>query len=247
MPIASGKRPLIGFSLYDPFTAEMVRDIDEVDFIVIGDSLGMVFKRGSVRDTRLGDSLYHLRAVLSVIRDKPIYVDLPIGTYEEPGRAVENSRRVVEEGGYGVVVEGYWPRTWDALARAGIPYIVHLGYTPKYMDRPRVVRGDEGAKLLEMAREAEYRGAEMVKLELVETGIAGRIAEELEIPVIGVGAGPNVDGHILVIYDFLGLYPGFTPKFVKRYVDLIEIGRKGVESLVRDILTGRYPGPEESY
>ncbi len=247
MPRLRDKRPLIGFSLYDPFTAEMVRDIDEVDFIVIGDSLGMVFKRGSVRDTRLEDSLYHLGAVLRVIRNKPVYVDLPIGTYEEPGNAVENSRRVVEKGGYGVVVEGYWPKTWDALSRVRIPYIVHLGYTPKYMDRPIVVRSEEGDRLLEMAREAEERGAEMVKLELVEAEIAARIADELDIPVIGVGAGPYVDGHILVIYDFLGLYPGFTPRFVRRYVDLIEVGRKGVERLVRDILTGHYPGPEESY
>jgi len=207
----------------------------------------MVFKRRGVRDTSLEDSLYHLAAVKRILVNKPIYVDLPIGTYEEPGRAVESSTRVLGEGGHGVMVEGYWPDTWDALAREGIPYIVHLGYTPKYMDRPLVVRGGEGEELLAMARDAEERGAEMVKLELVETGVAARIAEELDIPVLGVGAGPYVDGHILVIYDFLGLYPGFTPRFVRRYVDLIEIGRKGVERLVRDILEGRYPGPGESY
>ncbi len=239
------KGKLFGLSVYDFFGVLVVNSVDAVDFAVVGDSLGMVFKGcRDVKCVSLNDIVYHASVVLEHCR-KPVYVDVPYEAYAKD--IYQGIERILVLEPYGLLVEGVLKDVWRWLEGEGIRYIAHLGYMPKFHDRPRVVRMDDGEWLIDAALEAESRGAEMVKLELVESSLAKLVAEKLDIPVLGVGAGPYVDGQILVLYDFLGMYPGFEARFVRRYVDLYQLALEAVEKLAKDIKMGRYPTADESY
>lgn len=240
------QKPIIGFSIYDYFGARLVENFREIDFVLIGDSLSMVFKgKPDVKNVKLDEMIYHLRIVSETIKDKPILFDMPIGSYEDPDNALENVYKALSNGAHGVMIEGIHVETMERFSEEDIKFLVHLGYMPKYHERPKVIK-DYDALLHESLICQKY-GALALKFELVDKIVTKRIRERLEIPILGVGSGPWVDGHILVLYDFLGMYPGFKAKFVRKYIDLYSLAEEALEKLLEDIINGRYPSEEESY
>ena len=240
------ERPLIGFSVYDYFGAKLVDKFEEVDFVLVGDSLSMVFKgRPDVRHVDMDDMLYHLEIVRHVIKDKPVILDMPLGSYEDPMKAYENVSKAIYRGADGVMIEGIYRSTMEMLSDEDIDFIVHLGYKPKYDEKPRIYR--DYNSLLREAILCQELGAEAIKLELVESNVAKMVKEKLDIPVLGVGSGPYLDGHILVLYDFLGMYPDLKARFVRRYIDLFSLAEEALSKLIKDIISGSYPSTNEFY
>jgi len=239
-------KPIIGLSVYDYFGARLAEEFQEIDFVLVGDSLSMVFKgKPNVKHVTLDEMLYHLRIVKDIVTDKPIILDMPIGTYEKMEDAYRNVYKAISDGADGVMIEGIHIETMEMLSNEGISYIVHLGYMPKYHQKPVIIKDYE--KLLHESKTCQEYGANAIKFELVDKEVTKKIREDLEIPILGVGSGPHVDGHILVLYDFIGMYPEFKAKFVRKYVDIYRLAYDALSKLIKDIQTGDYPSEYESY
>lgn len=219
---AKGVRPLPCLTAYDYPTARLV-DEAGADVILVGDSLGMVVL--GYPDTTLvtmDDMLHHVRAAARGVKRALLVGDLPYHSYETPAQAVENARRLRDAGAIAVKLEGGVAvrAQIEAIVADGIPLMAHLGMLPQQVREEggyRIKgRTEEGAQaLLADARAVEEAGAFSVVLELVTPPVARRITEESSIPTIGIGAGADCDGQILVTHDLVGLFPWFTPKFVR--------------------------------
>lgn len=240
-------RPIVAVTAYD---ATFARLLDEagVDVVLVGDSLGMVIK--GEEDTlavTLDEMIYHARAVRRGLRRAHLVVDMPFMTYQVSlAEGVRNAGRLVQEGGAaGVKLEG-GRRHGELVARLteiGIPVMGHLGLTPqsvRALGGYRVqARAPAAAQvLLEDALALQQAGAYALVLEAVPRELAHEVTAALEIPTIGIGAGPDCDGQVLVLYDLLGLDPRFQPRFVKRFAELGEqvvsaVGRYGAEVRAR--------------
>jgi 3-methyl-2-oxobutanoate hydroxymethyltransferase len=183
-----------------------------------------------------------------------LVADMPYGSFHLGTRkTVANAIRFVKEGGaQAVKIEGHRPELIDALTAAEIPVMAHLGLTPQSVHRFggfRVQgRGREArAGLLEAARELEEAGAFSLVLECVPWELAGEVSEALEIPTIGIGAGSECDGQVLVLHDLLGLEDRLSPRFVRRYAELGQVAREALAQFAADVREGRFPTQEESY
>ena len=185
-----------------------------------------------------------------------MFVDLPFLTYQVSVEdAIRNAGRVLKESGaHGVKLEGGHPmaETVRALVERGIPVIGHLGLTPQsvhalggYRVQGRDAERAEG--LQRDAKALEDAGACAIVLELLPAALAGRISKSLTIPTIGIGAGPQCDGQVLVLHDMLGLNELFSPKFLKHYAQLAETVRQASRQFAQDVRDGKYPGPEHSF
>jgi 3-methyl-2-oxobutanoate hydroxymethyltransferase len=185
-----------------------------------------------------------------------VFVDLPFLTYQVSiPEAIRNAGRVLQESGaHGVKLEGGKPmaETVAALVERGIPVIGHLGLTPQSVHALggyRVQGRDAAAadRLLNDAKALEAAGACSVVLELIPAALAGRISQALTIPTIGIGAGPQCDGQVLVLHDMLGLNEQFAPKFLKHYAKLGDAVREAVRAYASEVREGKYPGKEHSF
>ncbi len=227
---------------YDFPTAKLL-DESGVDILLVGDSLGMVVL--GYPDTTLvtmDEMVHHTRAVARADTRAPVLADLPIGTCDTPGLAVENARRLIAAGAHGVKLEGGATHAAQiaALVAAGIPAMAHIGMMPQ---RVRIEGGyrikgktpEEAARLLADARAAEEAGAFGLLLELVQPDTARTITESASIPTIGIGAGSGCDGQVLVTPDLIGAYPWFTPRFVKQRAQVAEEVRRAVAEYVADV------------
>ena len=218
---ARGER-IAALTAYDYPSARLL-DEAGIDIILVGDSLGMVVL--GFEDTTqvtLADIVHHTRAVVRGVRRALVVADLPIHTYDTPAEAVETARELVEAGAQAVKLEGgvsHVPQI-EAICAAGIPFMAHIGMLPQsvvaeggYRVKGRTV--DEAEALLRDARAVEAAGAFAVVLEIVQAETARRISAAIQIPTIGIGSGADCDGQILVTHDLIGLFPWFTPKFVR--------------------------------
>jgi 3-methyl-2-oxobutanoate hydroxymethyltransferase len=185
-----------------------------------------------------------------------VFVDLPFLTYQVSiPDAIRNAGRVLQEtGAHGVKLEGgsHMAGTVTALVERGIPVIGHLGLTPQSVHALggyRVQGRDPAARdrLLNDAKALEAAGACSIVLELIPADLAGRISKALTIPTIGIGAGPQCDGQVLVLHDMLGLNEQFAPKFLKHYAKLGEAVREAVRAYASEVRDGKYPGKEHSF
>jgi 3-methyl-2-oxobutanoate hydroxymethyltransferase len=186
-----------------------------------------------------------------------VVLDMPFMSYQTSVEdALRNAGRALKEAGVeGVKLEGGHERTCDAiraLVAAGIPVMGHLGLTPQSVHALggyRVQgRGDaEAERIRQEARNLEEAGVFAMVLELVPATLAREISASLTVPTVGIGAGAGCDGQVLVLYDALGLNPGFGPKFLKRFADLHQAALEGVRSYAREVREGTYPGPEHSF
>ncbi len=242
---------------YDYLMAGLV-DASGVDCILVGDSLGQVVAgEASTLPVTLDQMIYHARAVRRAITHALLVVDMPFLTYQvSEEEALRNCGRVLQEtGAQAVKVEGGYERmalTIRRLVDAGIPVMGHVGLTPQSvhgLGGYRVVgRGTgERERLLADAQRLVEAGCFSIVLEMLPSGLAGEITRSVPIPTIGIGAGPECDGQVLVLPDMLGLNEGFNPGFLKRYATLAADVRAAVHEYVKEVKEGSYPGPGHSY
>jgi len=235
---------------YDYF---MARAADEagIDAILVGDSLGMVvLGRESTRDVTMEDMIRHASAARKGCRAAFLIGDMPYGSFATPDKAVRNARRFADEAGCDAVkVEGEPLEEISAIIKEGIPVLGHLGLTPQTATDFKV-RGKDAETaqaILSASRRLEGVGCFAVVLECVPAGLAGAIRRALSVPVIGIGAGPECDGQVLVVNDMLGMYDKFTPKFVKRYADLGGMAGKAISLYIKEVANGAFPTREHSF
>jgi 3-methyl-2-oxobutanoate hydroxymethyltransferase len=252
---AEGKR-ITCVTAYDFPSARLVGEAG-IEILLVGDSLGMVMLgHDSTLPVTMEDMLHHVRAV---VRAKPrslVVADMPFMSYQTgPIDALRNAGRLVQEGGADCVkLEGgaQVAEAVRAIVEAGIPVMGHLGLTPQSvltMGGYRVQgRGEDArARLLREAKLLESCGAFSLVLEGVPRGLAKDVTAALTIPTIGIGAGPDCDGQVLVWHDLLGLWFGKSPKFVRRYADLGAAAAAGLARFTADVRAGEFPGDAESY
>ncbi|HET6763448.1 MAG TPA: 3-methyl-2-oxobutanoate hydroxymethyltransferase [Longimicrobiaceae bacterium] len=247
---------IAALTAYDYLFARLV-DRAGVDVILVGDSLGqVVLGLDSTVPVTLDDMIHHARAVRRGVERALLVVDMPFLTYQVSVQdALRNAGRVLQEtGAQAVKVEGGSPEmaeTVRTLVRAGIPVMGHLGFTPQsvHVTGVRVQGRDEDGprRLMEESRRLEEAGAFAVVLELVPGAIATEVSAALQIPTIGIGAGADCDGQVLVLQDMLGLNPGFEPKFLRRFAEVGELAAKGVGDYVQAVKASEYPAPEHTF
>jgi 3-methyl-2-oxobutanoate hydroxymethyltransferase len=241
---------------YDYPTARLL-DEAGVDILLVGDSLAMVvLGYESTLPVTLEEMLHHTRAVRRGTHHALLVADMPYGSFhDDPMHAVRNAVRFVKEAGAEAVkIEG-GERRMDLIARlveAEIPVMGHIGLTPQSVNafggfRVQGKTEEAGDQLLRDARAVEAAGAFAIVLESIPRELAARITAELRIPTIGIGAGPDCDGQVLVINDLLGLSFGHQPKFTRRYADVGEIISRAAAEYCRDVQKGRFPSDQESY
>lgn len=242
---------------YDYLFARLV-DAAGTDVILVGDSLAqVVLGLESTLPVTLDDMIHHARAVVRGVDRALVVVDMPFMSYEvSPAEAVRNAGRILKEtGAQAVKVEGGSPQiaeTIAAIRRAGIPVMAHLGLTPQAVHALggyRVQgRGDEAREqLLEESRRIEAAGAFAVVLEMVPGPLAGELTAALSIPTIGIGAGVDCDGQVLVLHDMLGMNPGFQPRFLRRFGEVGRDVEQALTGYVAAVRAGEYPGPEHTF
>ena len=241
---------------YDYPTARLL-DEAGVDILLVGDSLAMVvLGYESTLPVTLEEMLHHTRAVRRGTRRALLVSDMPYGSYhDDPMAAVRNAVRFVKEAGAEAVkIEG-GERRMDLVARlvdAEIPVMGHIGLTPQSVNtfggfRVQGKTEQAGDRVMRDARAVEAAGAFAIVLESIPRELGARITAELRIPTIGIGAGPDCDGQVLVINDLLGLSFGHAPKFTRRYADVGEIISRAAAQYCRDVQQGSFPSDEESY
>jgi len=248
---------IVAITAYDASFARLL-DAAQVDVLMIGDSLGMVVQ--GLQNTlavTLEDVIYHTRAVVRGSSRALVVADLPFMSYQvSPEQALESAGRLVKEGGAEVVkLEGGGRSACAAVTRmveAGIPVMGHLGLTPQSVHvfgGFKVQAREEAARdrLLADARALERAGVFSLVLEAVPRGVAKWVTESVSVPTIGIGAGPDCDGQVLVCYDLLGLFQGFVPRFVKRYAELGESVTSAVRDYVAEVRAGHFPEDRHSF
>jgi 3-methyl-2-oxobutanoate hydroxymethyltransferase len=196
----------------------------------------------------LEDMLRHTEAVARGASRSMIVADLSYKSYNTARQAVANAKRLLKAGAQAVKPEGR-PEIVRALCKAKIPVMGHVGLLPQTASKLGVQGRDAGSaeNILALAKEIEAAGAFALVIECVPAALAERITKEAKIPTIGIGAGPHCDGQVLVLYDMLGLFGDFTPKFVKRYAQLGPDVRRAVEGYTREVREGKFPAKEHSF
>lgn len=241
---------------YDYPTASLV-DQAGIDTILVGDSLGMVMLgyEGTVPVT-MDEMIHHCKAVCREPKSSFVIGDMPFMSYQvSVEKAIENAGRFVKEAGCeSVKLEGgsEMAHVVKAIVDAGIPVCAHIGLTPQTATKLSgfKVQGkdaESARQLLNSAKDLEVAGAFMIVMECIPDLLAARITKELSIPTIGIGAGKDCDGQVLVYHDLVGLFERFTPKFVKQYVDLAPQIRNALVQYREEVEAGSFPGPEHSF
>jgi 3-methyl-2-oxobutanoate hydroxymethyltransferase len=249
-------RPITALTAYDYATARLV-DESDIDLILVGDSLAMVVMGyDSTLPVTVDEMLHHTRAVRRAVRRAIVAADMPWGSYHQSiAEGVANAVRFVKEAGaQAVKIEGGASRAElvERLTAAEIPVIGHLGLTPQSVHRMGgyKVQGKTPAAigtLLNDAHMLEAAGAVAVVLEGMPREVAARITAEVGIPTIGIGAGPDCDGQILVFHDLVNLSFSHPAKFVRQYADAASLFREAIEGYRRDVEDHAFPADGESY
>ena len=241
---------------YDATFARLFDDAG-MDVLLVGDSLGMVVQgHDSTLPVTVDEVIYHCRAVARGTRRAHIVGDMPFLSWQvSPEQALTNAGRFLSEGGaQAVKLEGGVDAapTIERIVHAGIPVMAHVGLTPQSvhaMGGFRVQGKTEAAaaRVLADAKAVAEAGAYSLVLEGIPSDLAKRITEEVDIPTIGIGAGPHCDGQVLVCYDLLGLTPDLKPKFVKRYAEFFEEGVAAARRYRDEVRSGVFPSEEFSF
>ena len=221
----------------------------KVDIILVGDSLGnVILGYEHTAHVTMQDIVRHVSAVRRGAPNTFIVGDLPAGSYDSPAAALENACAILEAGADAVKPEGS-PDTIRFLCGNSIAVMGHLGYLPQTAEKFSVVgrRQDEAGQLLQQAQLVQNAGAFGLVLECLPAQLAEKISLSLSIPTIGIGSGVDCDGQVLVLYDMLGLFTDFKPKFVRRYLNMAELVGDAVDDFVRDIKSFSFPAADETY
>lgn len=251
---ASGDR-IACLTAYD---ATFARTMDSagIDLVLVGDSLGMVIQgHPTTVPVSTDDVVYHLRAVSRGLRRAFLVADMPFASYADPVTARVNAVRMMQEGGASMVkLEGGTVQSEVVahLTQQGIPVCAHVGLKPQSVHKLGGfrVQGRDSAAADAMVRDAEQlatAGADIVLVECVPNDLGRRVAEAVDVPVIGIGAGPDVDGQILVMHDMLGLGHGHRPRFVRDFLAGEDSIAGAFEAYVTAVKDGSYPAPEQTF
>jgi 3-methyl-2-oxobutanoate hydroxymethyltransferase len=249
-----GGTPLVVLTAYSTPVARLVDA--HCDIALVGDSVGMVIHGlPSTLGVTLEMMILHGKAVVRGCTKAMPVIDMPFGSYEEgPQQAFRNaSRLMAETGAPAVKLEGgqHMAETIAFLTARGVPVMAHVGLTPQSVNTlggyKVVGRAEEADKVMADAKATEAAGAFSIVLEKVPEGLAGRITAALSIPTIGIGAGVNCDGQVLVIDDMLGLFTDFRPKFVKRYAELGKAADEAIAAYAAEVRARSFPAAEHSF
>jgi 3-methyl-2-oxobutanoate hydroxymethyltransferase len=241
---------------YD-FSMATVIDNAGIDIILVGDSASNVMiGNATTLPITVEQMIYHGKSVMNAVKRAMVVIDMPFGSYQgNPYEAVANAVKIMKEtqadclkleGGKEII------ESIKAILNAGIPIMGHLGLMPQSINKYgsyglRAKEESEANQLIEDARLLQEVGCCSVVLEKIPAELAKKVASELTIPVIGIGAGSGVDGQVLVMQDMLGLNKGFSPKFLRRYANLYNVVTEAVQQYVRDVKAVDFPSQEESY
>ena len=252
---AAGER-IVSLTAYDASFAR-VMDACGVDVVLVGDSLGMVVQgHGSTLPVTVADIVYHSACVARGLRSALLVADMPFQSCATGLRALESAAPMLAEGGASMVkIEGAGPmlEAIEFLAMRDIPVCAHLGLTPQSVLKlgGYKVQGREQAaarQLIADAAAVAAAGAEMLVLECVPSALAAEVTASLQIPTIGIGAGPGCDGQILVLHDMLGINSGHRrPRFVKNFLEGTNSIAAAVQAYAQAVRDGTFPGPEHGY
>jgi 3-methyl-2-oxobutanoate hydroxymethyltransferase len=250
------KRKITMLTAYDFPLAALV-DQAGIDIILVGDSLAnVVLGLDSTTKVGMPEMLHHAKAVTRAVRHALVVGDMPFDSYQlNPEASVENARRFISEADCDAVKLEWFQQCLEVsekIISAGIPVMGHIGLTPQTADKLggfKVQGRDAEAaqKLINQAVALEKIGCFSLVLECVPDRIAGMISAKLKIPTIGIGAGLDCDGQVLVIHDLLGLFERFKPKFVKQYLNLSPLIRRAVEEYKNEVVGLKFPAPEHTF
>jgi 3-methyl-2-oxobutanoate hydroxymethyltransferase len=230
-------------------------DEADVDIILVGDSLGNVFQgRDTTIPVTLEEMIYHGEIVARSIPRSFVAVDMPFMSYQVNAEdAVRNCGLVMKRTGCNAVKLEGGIAIKDTISRIvdiGIPVLGHIGLTPQSVNALggyKVQGRDDRNRIIDDALAVEEAGAFAVVMEKIPRALAGEITSKLSIPTIGIGAGPECDGQILVTEDMLGLFRAYNPKFARKYAELGDATIKGIEQYIEDVKSGGFPSDDESY
>lgn len=252
----AAKEKISMLTAYDYTTAKIV-DGAGVDVILVGDSASNVMAgHETTLPITLDQMIYHASAVVRAIDRALVVVDLPFGTYQSDSKkALRSAIRIMKEsGGHAVKLEG-GKEIKDSISKilnAGIPVMGHLGLTPQSIYKfgtysVRAKEQQEAMQLIEDAKMLERVGCFALVLEKIPAKLAKKVAESISIPVIGIGAGTDVDGQVLVLHDMIGMTHEFNPRFLRRYMNLFESMTKAISQYVNDVKSSDFPNADEQY
>ena len=249
------REPIACLTAYDASFAQLV-DMAGTDVVLVGDSLGMVIQGlDTTVPVTLADMIYHSRCVGRALRRAFLIVDMPFMSYTTPSQALDNAVKLMQEGG-GMMVKLEGGRGQVAivehLAQHDIPVCAHLGLKPQSVHKIGGFRvqgreQESAERMIDEARALEAAGADLVLLECVPSGLGAAIRDALQVPVIGIGAGPGVDGQILVLYDILGITQGRMPRFVKNFMRGRDDPLEALKAYVHAVKSREYPAEEHTF
>ena len=241
---------------YD-YTLGKIIDSAGIDIILVGDSASNVMAgHETTLPITLDQMIYHASSVVRAVNRALVVVDMPFGTYQgNSKKAIDSAIRIMKEtGGHSVKLEG-GSEIIDSIKRilsAGIPVMGHLGLTPQSIYKfgtytVRAKEEEEAKKLIADAKLLEESGCFAIVLEKIPAHLAKKITNELKIPVIGIGAGADVDGQVLVLHDMLGMNHDFNPRFLRRYLNLHDDISNAVSKYISDVKSSDFPNKNEQY
>lgn len=241
---------------YD-FTTAGIVDKSGIDVILVGDSASNIMAgHETTLPITLNQMIYHASSVIRAVNRALVVVDLPFGTYQSDSQAaLESAIRVMKESGsHAVKLEG-GKQIKDSIKRiikAGIPVMGHLGLTPQSIYKfgtytVRAKEDKEASQLIEDAHLLQKIGCFAIVLEKVPSKLAEKVAKEINIPIIGIGAGNKVDGQVLVLHDLTGMTKEFNPRFLRRYMNLHDEMISAISTFSKDIKSGDFPNEKEQY
>jgi 3-methyl-2-oxobutanoate hydroxymethyltransferase len=249
------REPIACLTAYDASYGALV-DSAGADVVLVGDSLGMVIQgHDTTIPVTVDDVVYHTRAVARGMRHAFLVADMPFMSYTNPKQALDNSVRMMQEGGAMMIKlesGGGQLEIVEHLADHDIPVCAHLGLKPQSVHKLGgfKVQGrepDRAREMIESAKQLQDAGADVVLLECVPNEVGKEMTATLDVPVIGIGAGPHVDGQILVLYDILDITQGRTPKFVRNFQQGHDSPLAALEAYVSAVKDGSYPAPEHCF
>ncbi|MFB3125543.1 MAG: 3-methyl-2-oxobutanoate hydroxymethyltransferase [Woeseiaceae bacterium] len=248
-------QPIVCLTAYDASYAVLV-DRAGVDLVLVGDSLGMVIQgHDTTVPVTVSDIIYHTRNVARGLRRAFLVSDMPFMSYVEPAQALDNAVHMMQDGGAMMIkLEGGDGQVEivEHLAKHDIPVCAHLGLKPQSVHKIGgfKVQGrepDKAKQMIKSARKLEGAGADLLLLECVPNELGKAITEAVQVPVIGIGAGPSVDGQILVLYDILDITQGRTPRFVQNFTVGQQSPLDAIKAFVQAVKERKYPAPEHCF
>ena len=251
----SDGQPIVCLTAYDASYAVLV-DRAGVDLVLVGDSLGMVIQgHDTTVPVTVSDIIYHTRNVARGLQRAFLVSDMPFMSYVEPAQALDNAVHMMQDGGAMMIkLEGGDGQVEivEHLAKHDIPVCAHLGLKPQSVHKIGgfKVQGrepDKAKQMIKSARNLEGAGADLLLLECVPNELGKAITETVQVPVIGIGAGPSVDGQILVLYDILDITQGRTPRFVQNFTVGQQSPLDAIKAYVQAVKDRKYPAPEHCF